>query len=310
MKNRFLIPIKGVLHNYYLKFLSKKTKDKIEVIFISISIASFLLHLLLLVLVKSSVIKLVSNTALLKNPISAIYTPFSFVLVYEVYLLVYYLPKSTTIYIGKQYEIITLIVVRHIFKDLTSLKLVDDWYFADENILFGFDLLATILLFYLIYKFYKLNQVRESRKKMLPQKNVVQKNVAHFIQFKKILAMVLIPIFVILSIYSFANWLHQSFNIVDIVTNIKDINKIFFDDFFAVLIWVEVLLLLVSFFISDNFSNIVRNSGYIISTILIKLSFGTEGILSTLIIVIAVLFGVLVLVIHNKYETLNLSDDD
>jgi hypothetical protein len=44
--------------------------------------------------------------------------------------------------------------------------------------------------------------------------------------------------------------------------------------------------------------------GFIISTILIKLSFGTEGIMNTILIVTVVLFGVIILAIHNKYETL------
>jgi hypothetical protein len=59
---------------------------------------------------------------LLKNPISAIYTPFSFIIIYEV-LLIYYLPKSFTTYITKRYEIITLIIIRKLFKDLSSLQL-------------------------------------------------------------------------------------------------------------------------------------------------------------------------------------------
>ena len=41
--------------------------------------------------------------ALLAHPIQAIYTPFSLLLIYEAYLLIYYLRRSTTIYIGKQY---------------------------------------------------------------------------------------------------------------------------------------------------------------------------------------------------------------
>ena len=88
------------------------------------------------------------------------------------------------------------------------------------------------------------------------------------------------------------------------VDNIKDINKIFFDEFFTILILIEVLLLLFSFFLSDKFNRVIRNSGFIISTILIKISFGTEGVLNTILIVTAVLFGVIILAIHNKYETL------
>ena len=55
-----------------------------------------------------------SDDNLLTNPIAAIYTPFSFILVYEVFLVVYYLPRSISQYIRKQYEIITLIIVRSI----------------------------------------------------------------------------------------------------------------------------------------------------------------------------------------------------
>ncbi len=285
---------------FYAKLLSEKTKKKTEIVFVSIAIISFVLHLSLILLVDFKIINLHTSSRFLNNPISSIYTPFSFILIYEVYLLVYYLPKSTTIYIGKQYEIITLIIIRRIFKDLTSLKFKEDWFSAKENILFATDLLATLVLFYLIFIFYKLNRTNEISKAII-QKSV---EVTKFIDFKKVIAMILIPIFLVLSIYSLGSWIYESFNISQMVRNIKDINKIFFDEFFTILILIEVLLLLVSFFISDKFSKVIRNSGFIISTILIKLSFGTEGFLNTILIVVAVVFGVLILMIHNKYEVL------
>jgi hypothetical protein len=69
-----------------------------------------------------------------------------------------------------------------------------------------------------------------------------------------------------------------------------------------ILILVDVLLLLFSFLHSDKFSSVIRNSGFIISTILIKLSFGTEGLLNIILIVSSVFFGVLLLKTHNLYE--------
>merc|ERR1711966_563818 len=96
-----------------------------------------------------------SNSELLQNPISAIYTPFSFILVYEVYLLIYYLPKSFTTYITKQYEIITLIIIRKLFKDLSALELSTDWFEIKGDLQFTYDLLASLLMFYLIYLFQK-----------------------------------------------------------------------------------------------------------------------------------------------------------
>ena len=46
----------------------------------------------------------------------------------------------------------------------------------------------------------------------------------------------------------------------------------------------------------------MRNSGFIISTILIRISFSVSGIMNTLLIVSAILFGLLILFIHNKFE--------
>jgi len=75
---------------------------------------------------------------------------------------------------------------------------------------------------------------------------------------------------------------------------------------FTVLILTDVLLLLLSFAHTDKFNKVVRNSGFIFSTILIRLSFGVDGLLNTILITVAVLFGVLILIIHNKYATLSI----
>jgi hypothetical protein len=74
------------------------------------------------------------------------------------------------------------------------------------------------------------------------------------------------------------HWIYESFfSITQIVDKIKDINDIFFDEFLLFDILVEVFLR-PFLFSTDKFSKVIRNSGFIIST-LIKISFGTEGIL-------------------------------
>lgn len=85
----------------YQLLLSENVKKRSENIIIYISIFSFLAHLVLIYLNKFDFIDLSNFSNLFNNPIAAIYTPFSFILIYEVYLLVYYLPKSSSIYIGK-----------------------------------------------------------------------------------------------------------------------------------------------------------------------------------------------------------------
>ena len=286
----------------YRLLLSEETKKRTEKFFVSLAIIFFIIHLGIIEIIDLGWLEIPKYSKLLSSPIAAIYTPFSFILIYEVYLLIYYLPKSTTIYIGKQYEIITLIIIRRIFKDLTKLDYNGKWFDSTANLNFTLDILATILLFLLLFYFYKLSKENEINQSKIQKTTAI----VSFIKLKNIFAIVLIPIFLSLSVYSLGHWIYENlFSITQIVAKMKDVNKIFFDDFFTILILIEVLLLLFSFFLSDKFSKVIRNSGFIISTILIKLSFGTEGFLNTILIVSAVLFGVIILAIHNKYETLD-----
>lgn len=287
----------------YSKLLSERTKKSSERVIIFIAISSFILHLAIIGLENLNIIKFADNSELLTSPIAAIYTPFSFILVYEVYLLVYYLPKSTSIYIGKQYEIITLIVIRRVFSDLSKLEFTADWFNVKNDLQFSYDLATTAVLFFMIFIFYRLNK---NEKQETGTKTRPPLQIQRFIKMKKNIAICLIPIFFILAIYSLSQWVYRSFfSISQMTESIKDVNKIFFDDFFTILILIDVLLLLFSFLHTDKFSKVIRNSGFIISTILIKLSFGTEGLLNTILIIVAVLFGVIILFIHNQFEKQN-----
>ena len=146
--------LSNFLENLYQKLLSKKTKERNEQTILWIALGSFIIHLVMIGLLHFNIIAISEPSNLLKNPIAAIYTPFSFILVYEVYLLIYYLPKSTSTYISKQYEIIALIIIRRLFKDLSGLSLSFNWFNIKNDLQFTYDLVASVLLFYLIYLFH------------------------------------------------------------------------------------------------------------------------------------------------------------
>lgn len=288
-----------ILQSSFNKLLSSAIKERIERITLTIAILSYLVHLLLILLNNQGIVQLEQN--FFKNPIAAIYTPFSFILLYEVYLLIFFLPKSITIYIGKQYEIITLIVIRRIFKDIAYVELTSDWFRDNNDLQFTFDALTSLILFYLIYLFYQNIEKRDY--KSIQKYDDAGLKIKRFVALKQSLAAVLVPVLIILASYTLINWLGATFsNYEDGIIAFKKINNVFFDEFFTILIIVDVLLLLFSFFYSDRFYKIIRNSGFVISTILIKVSFLAEGIINNLLIISAVLFGYLILVIHNLYE--------
>lgn len=287
-------------------FLSEEFREKVERIVIGIAIISFLVHLLVIFLVSQDLIYITSK--LTKSPISAVYTPFSFILVYEVFLLVFYLPRSISSYIGKQYEIITLIVIRRIFKDIGNLEMSANWFKIDHDLQFTYDVITTLILFFLIHLFYKKieKQSEEDILKIVDGKLRIHK----FIKLKKTIAMVLIPVSGLLAVYSFTAWIVTSIqDHWNNITTFRNLNNIFFEDFFMILILIDVILLLFSFFYSDSFHKIIRNSGFIISTILIKLSFSVEGAVNNALILGAVLFGYLILLIHNFYSNNSTSDN-
>lgn len=292
----------NLLSKLYQICLSENAKNKIEKVILYVAIAGFFIHLLLIYLSKFGFITLLSESELFVNPISAIYTPFSFILIYEVYLLIYYLPKSFTTYITKQYEIITLVIIRKLFKDLSVIELSSDWFDIKGDLQFTYDILASIILFYLIYQFQKQGMRKSETKENDKPK------IERFILRKRIIAVVLVPLFFAMGLFTLFNWISSISLASNDFAGFEAINDLFFDEFFTVLILVDVVLLLISFFYTDKFHKLIRNSGFVVSTILIRLSFGVSGLISTILIVLAVLFGLAIILVHNKYEEIILPE--
>jgi hypothetical protein len=287
------------VNRIFHKLLSQKVKHRSERFILILAILSYLIHLFLIFLANQGILSIESE--LLINPIAAIYTPFSFILLYEVFLLIFFLPKSISYYIGKQYEIITLIVIRRIFKDISKIELSSDWFQIKDDLQFTYDVGTSLALFILIYLFYQNigTKTKEGSHKFMDLEDKVKR----FVNLKRGIAVLLIPVLIALASYTLFDWAHAIWsNDLNGITAFNNINNIFFDEFFTVLIIVDVLLLLASFFYSDQFPKIIRNSGFVISTILLKVSFSVDGIVNNMLIVGAVLFGFLILVIHNLFE--------
>ena len=283
------------LHNY---IFSEEFKRKVERVFVTLSIVTFVLHLTLILLNQFGIRNFPDNK-LLNNPIVAIYTPFSFILVYEVFLVVYYLPRSISQYIRKQYEIITLIIVRRIFKDIANIDLTSSWFQEKYDLQLTYDLLSTLVLFFIIFLFYYFNTKHKSIAKKIEKVD----NLELFIKRKKTIAMLLLPVLIVLAIISLGKWIYvELFSIDQVFFSIHDINELFFNEFFTVLIMADVLLLLISLYKTDKFHEILRNSGFIISTILIRLSFSAEGLLNNALIVTSVLYGFFMLLLNIYFE--------
>tara|TARA_Y200000002_G_scaffold358467_1_gene341885 strand:+ start:394 stop:1266 length:873 start_codon:yes stop_codon:yes gene_type:complete len=278
------------------KVFSDSNLKVFEKLILFLATSGFIIHLVLILLNNNGFIDLsFFNDSLFINPISAIYTPFSFILIYEAFLLIYYLPRSFTTSIAKQFEIMSLILIRKIFKDIPDVNLSDNWILNENNLQLIYDLMGVLVVFYLIYLFKKL-------KENLPQLPV-HTNLERFLGYKKLISLLLIPTLILLCIFSFLDWYGAVFIGGE---NSPNIDYLFFVEFFGILILVDVFILLISFQYTERYSQLVRNTGFIISTILLRLSFNAVGLTSILLLISGIVFGLIILYIYNKMERTSL----
>ncbi len=284
------------INSVFKKVFSDSNLKTFEKIILFLATAGFIIHLVLILLNNKGYVDLsFFQGSLFVNPISAIYTPFSFILIYEAFLLIYYLPRSFTTSIAKQFEIMSLILIRKIFKDIPDVDLSDNWILNENNLQLIYDLSGVLIVFYLIYMFKKL-------KENLP-KLPVHQNLERFLGYKRLISLLLIPTLIILCVFSFIEWYGAVFIGGE---NSPNIDYLFFVEFFGILILVDVFILLISFQYTERYSQLVRNTGFIISTILLRLSFNAVGLTSIILLISGIVFGLIILYIYNKMERTSL----
>lgn len=280
------------INDLHAFIFSKKNIKILESIILFLAVFGFIVHLGLIYLNLNYNIEFLKGVDnLLRNPISALYTPFSFILVYEAFLLVYYFPRSFTTSIRKEYEIISLVMIRKVFEDIPNINLESGILNADSLPLF-YNLAGILIIYYFIFLFKKV-------KSKIPKKDP-KTNLNRFISYKKSLSIILLPILFFLCFSNLYDWSYSVFILQNFTENV---NNIFFIDFFTILILVDVFILLISFKYTEEYAQVLRNTGFIISTILLRLSFSVYGLSSVLLLIGGVLFGLIILKIYQLAET-------
>ena len=276
------------------KIFSDGNRKLVERATLWLSIIGFIIHLILIYSKKFKLFHVPFEARLLDDPISAIYTPFSIILIYEIYLLIVFLPRSFTTSVSKQFEIISLIIIRRIFGDIPKVDLDVNWLEFAANRQLIYDLACVLTLYFLIYMFNK-------RREILPQKSLDER-LKRFVSSKRAVSVMLLPVLIFTSIYSVASWFIELFLSSSNPTGFTDINAVFYNEFFTILILADVFILLLSFQYTERYSQLIRNTGFVICTILIRLSFATTGLTNVLLIITSVVFGLLILKIYQAIE--------
>ena len=281
------------------RLLGKSAEQQVRKIGLTTAIIGFVIHLALWFAYQIGILEVGSaSTDLLDSPLDALYTPFSILLAYEVYQLIRAIPESFSTAVGKQFEIVTLLVVRDIFKRLSELEFSGDWTVDSELKLIVLECLTFITLFTtsLIYRANSNTDTKVDFK---------DNELLNFVQNKQKIAVVLLATYLIVAIFSFTNWVISLSEGDGAVTR-----EIFFLDFFTILILADILILLISYGYSTDFTNLARNTGFILSTVVLRVAIGATGVSSMILFVLRGLLRIAVLVISLRADEFQVEDLD
>ncbi len=254
-------------------------------LFISISgytlVVSFVVLLILIELLLRGLLPHFLDKIVPHNHFYAINYVFTLLLVFEVISLVFSLVHSVASSVGKQFEILSLILLRNSFKEFIYFPEPIQWDKITEPIFHILsDASGALLVFIILGFYYKLQKHQQITKNELDQKR--------FVSAKKLLALALILVFIFLG----TDYLWKTYHHIP-VTN-------FFTSFYTVLIFSDILIVLISIRYCQNYYSVFRNSAFALTTVFIRLALSAPVYLN---VAIAVFTGLYTLGVTYAYNT-------
>lgn len=284
---------------------SKQVKEKAEQWTVYLSFVLFFAHLGLIAL-RNTFPDIVVLQPLSANYLSALYTPFSIILVYEVYLLILALPLSFTNSVQKQYEIISLIVIRNVFKDISLFDDFDQLAEQQDVILqLASDLGSGLLLFFLVGVFHHISLKRKS------MSFLSEEQIQRFVNLKERVAVILLFIFIFLTGISVWNFGEEVYRLLVFDEEFTlDLSVIFFIEFYTIMIFSDVFIFIASFMFSQTYSRLLRNAGFVSSTVILRISLSSDPQYSGWIAAVALVTGILSQLIYVYFTSLESRKED
>lgn len=242
----------------------------------------FLTSLLAIELKRSGILPPGISNLLPKNHFYAVQYAFTVVLILEVISLVFTLPCSFSRSVGKQFEILSLILMRNAFKELAEFPEPVTFLGNEPAILriisdgFGALLIFALLGFY----YYTQSKVKDDGMQKI--------DLFMFVAAKKGIALILLALFMYMGVNS------------AYLTISGQEHTDFLYDFYTLLILTDILVVLISQCYQPSFYTVFRNSGYALSTLLIRIALAAPPFYNVLLGIAAAAFAILLTMISGR----------
>jgi hypothetical protein len=269
---------------------------------IHLSVLGFVLHLLLIGLTHLLILPPALVTEIGGNYLNAISTPFNVILFYEVLTLIAALPESTTRSIANQFEIVSLIFIREVFRDIAEAgDLVVGHRVTRETLPLFLDMWSGFLMFLLVAVFRHIALQRHR----MGGGTSPSPGVARFVAQKKAISVGLALLLILMAMWNLCLLAGAIYNAVRNGHGDLQSATTYYNDLFTVMIFTDVLILILSLSASSQYELVFRNAAFIVSIVLIRFAL-TEGYpFGAPLALVAMVFGILTLLVFHYHAWLN-----
>lgn len=262
------------LHRFY-EHENMHRKVSVALVFL------FLCSLLVIELNRQQVLPAALAALVPSNHFYAVQTAFTVILFLEVISLIFVLPCSFSKSLGKQFEILSLILIRNAFKELSYFQEPITFAGNEEKILHilsnGF---GALLIFGLLGLYY------------LVQRPVSEENrsvdLMGFVAAKKGISLLLLAAFAVMGILS----AYKTLAGMD--------HADFFHGFYTLLILTDILIVLIAQCFHPSAMLVFRNSGYALSTMIIRIALVAPVYFNVLLGGAAISFAIALTLVTNR----------
>lgn len=213
----------------------------------------------------------------------AINLAFTLVLVLEVVSLIFTLPCSISKSVGKQFEILALILLRSAFKGLADfpepLTIVG---YEKELLVILADGGGAVIIFALL-GVYSLLRLRMEETRMAGP------TLFRFVAAKKLVALIILVIFIGMGIKNC------------LLLGSGHIPHAFFEKFYTVLIFSDIMLVLIAQRYLPEFRAVFRNSGFALATLLIRVALTAPPYSNVIIGIGSAFFACVLTLVYNTF---------
>lgn len=283
------------IEEWHDRLFAAERVEKVERLILYAACVGFAIHLALITLAKFGGVSGAMFDLAGETYFSALYTPFSFILLFEVLAMVLALPGSFSAALGIQFQIVALIFIRRIFGDIGRLGGELTWDLNHPALVnLGADMVGALVLFFLTTAFLhaskRINPGHRGESEVVP-----------FVQLKKLVTLGLAAILVALAGWSV---IHTGIGLWDHMYGtapFPSLDFVFYEDMFTVMIFADVFVLLASYRYSNDFELIFRNAGFVVSTVLVRLAFTAPRPWDIAVCSLAIAFAVILYLIFGYY---------